>query len=339
MGLIGTPLCAKTEFEHGETDLITDVPGLKVGHCTLAEGNIQTGVTALTMTDNVYTHKLCAASHVINGFGKTTGLVQVDELGQVETPIVLTNTLSVGTCWQALCRRMVRDNPALRTVNPIVCECNDSFLNDIRAFAVSEDTAYSALDNADRVFKEGAVGAGRGMICHGLSGGIGSASRRALIEGKKYTLGAMVLANHGRLDDLMVYGEAVGQRIRRQIEQEHAKKEDVGSVITLLATDIPLTSLQLKRICHRAVAGLSRTGSKIGHGSGEIVLAFTTANRIDSEQTSAFSAISALSDRQMDTVFRMTVEAVEESVLSALWHAERVTGLNGHRADALRDYL
>lgn len=339
MGLLKTPLCMETEFAFGSRDLITDVPGVRAGHCTLSSGDIQTGVTALLPAENIYAHKLLAASHVINGFGKTAGLVQVDELGQIETPILLTNTLSVGVCWQALCKRMVGENPNLKTVNPIICECNDSFLNDIRAFAVTENTAFAALDEAADVFSEGAVGAGRGMVCHGLSGGIGSASRQVTIEGKTYTLGALVLANHGRMEDLTLHGDPVGRRIRKRIEQGNTKKEDVGSVITVLATDIPLSSLQLKRICRRAVAGLSRTGSKIGHGSGEIVLAFTTANRVEANQTEAFQAETALSDKMMDTVFRMTVECAEESVLSALWHAERVAGFQGHIAEALRSFL
>lgn len=339
MGLVGTPLCGETEFAFGPQDLITDVPGVKVGHCTVAYGDIQTGVTALVPSGQTYARKLRAASHVINGFGKTAGLVQINELGQLETPILLTNTLSVGVCWQALCRRMVIENPLLKTVNPVVCECNDSFLNDIRAFSVSEDMVFAALDAADASFLEGAVGAGRGMVCHGLSGGIGSASRRIEVEGAAYTLGAMVLANHGRMDDLMIHGDPAGRRIRAHIEQKNAKTEDVGSVITVLATDIPLSSLQLQRVCRRAVAGLSRTGSKIGHGSGEIVLAFTTANRIEAEQAAAFSFETLLSDRLMDAVFRMTAETAEESVLSALWHAERVTGVNRHTAESLRDML
>lgn len=339
MGLVGTPLCGETEFAFGPKDLITDVPGVKVGHCTLANGDIQTGVTALVPSGQTYARKLRAASHVINGFGKTAGLVQINELGQLETPILLTNTLSVGVCWQALCRRMVMENPLLKTVNPVVCECNDSFLNDIRAFAVSEDMAFAALDAADASFSEGAVGAGRGMVCHGLSGGIGSASRRIMIEGTAYTLGALVLANHGRMEDLMIHGAPAGRRIRAHIEQKNTKTEDAGSVITVVATDIPLSSLQLKRVCRRAVAGLSRTGSKIGNGSGEIVLAFTTANRVEAEQTAAFLTEAALSDRLLDAVFRMTVEAAEESVLSALWHSERIVGVGGHVAEALRDHI
>ena len=178
---------------HGPLDKISDVPGVTVGHCTLAEGNIQTGVTALLPHQgDVFHDKLLAASYVINGFGKTTGLVQIDELGTLETPILFTNTLSVGTVETALVKYMLARNPDIcettGSVNPVVCECNDSGLNDIRGLHVTEEHVFAALADCKADFAEGAVGAGRGMRCHGLKGGIGSASRQLELDGKRYTI-------------------------------------------------------------------------------------------------------------------------------------------------------
>ncbi|NLD52849.1 MAG: S58 family peptidase, partial [Clostridiales bacterium] len=199
----------------GPRNLITDVSGVLVGHCTLDAGPVQTGVTAvLPHGGNCFTHKVPAACHVINGFGKSLGLVQVEELGQLETPILLTNTLSVGTAWTALARHMLVQNPRIGretgTVNPVVMECNDGFLNDIRGMHVEESHAQAALAAAAVDFAQGAVGAGRGMRCHGLKGGIGSASRVVQISAVSYTLGALVLTNHGQLADLSIAGEHVG---------------------------------------------------------------------------------------------------------------------------------
>ena len=194
-------------------DKISDVPGVTVGHCTLAEGNIQTGVTALLPHQgDVFHDKLLAASYVINGFGKTTGLVQIDELGTLETPILFTNTLSVGTVETALVKYMLARNPDIcettGSVNPVVCECNDSGLNDIRGLHVTEEHVFAALADCKADFAEGAVGAGRGMRCHGLKGGIGSASRQLELDGKQYTIGALVLSNHAVFDDLIVAGDS-----------------------------------------------------------------------------------------------------------------------------------
>ena len=174
---------------HGPLNKISDVPGVTVGHCTLADGDVQTGVTALLPhPGDLFHEKLLAASHVINGFGKTTGLVQIDELGTLETPILFTNTLSVGTAETALVKYMLAQNPDIcettGSVNPVVCECNDSGLNDIRGLHVTEQNVFDALADCKADFAEGAVGAGRGMRCHGLKGGIGSASRVVELDGK-----------------------------------------------------------------------------------------------------------------------------------------------------------
>ena len=328
-------------LESGPRNLITDVPGVLVGHCTLDAGPVQTGVTAvLPHGDNCFQQKVPAACHIINGFGKSLGLVQVEELGQLETPILLTNTLSVGTVWTALARHMLVQNPAIGretgTVNPVVMECNDGYLNDIRGMHVQEAHAQAALAAASGDFDQGAAGAGRGMRCHGLKGGIGSASRVMEIEGASYTLGALVLSNHGQLSDLTIAGQPVGGGLAATLQ---ANPPDKGSVIVVLATDLPLSAAQLKRLCRRAEAGLSRTGANMGHGSGEIVLAFSTARRVLHDDVNAFRSLQELNEKHIDLAFRAVAESVEEAVLRSLYHAQSVTGRDGHRAMGLLEAL
>lgn len=324
----------------GPLDKISDVPGVTVGHCTLAEGEVQTGVTALLPHQgDIFHDKVMAASHVINGFGKTTGLVQIDELGTLETPILFTNTLSVGTVETALVKYMLDKNPDIcettGSVNPVVCECNDSGLNDIRGLHVTEENVRAALADCRADFVEGAVGAGRGMRCHGLKGGIGSASRVVELDGKQYTIGALVLSNHAVFDDLVVAGTPIQSLLDAHIPPH----EDKGSIITVLATDIPLSERQLRRLCHRALVGLSRTGSFCGNGSGEIVIAFTTANRVPHYSEKAILPMGMVHDDAINPLFRAVAECVEESVLSSLLHAETVTGHHGRTVRCLSDLL
>lgn len=324
----------------GPLDKISDVPGVTVGHCTLADGGVQTGVTALLPHQgDIFHDKVMAASHVINGFGKTTGLVQIDELGTLETPILFTNTLSVGTVETALVKYMLDENPDIcettGSVNPVVCECNDSGLNDIRGLHVTEENVWAALADCRADFAEGAVGAGRGMRCHGLKGGIGSASRVVELDGKQYTIGALVLSNHAVFDDLVVAETPIQSLLDAHIPPH----EDKGSIITVLATDIPLSERQLRRLCHRALVGLSRTGSFCGNGSGEIVIAFTTANRVPHYSEKAILPMGMLHDDAINPLFRAVAECVEESVLSSLLHAETVTGYHGRTVRCLSDLL
>ena len=324
----------------GPLDKISDVPGVTVGHCTLSDGEVQTGVTALLPhPGDIFHDKVMAASHVINGFGKTTGLVQIEELGTLETPILFTNTLSVGTVETALVTYMLDRNPAIcettGSVNPVVCECNDSGLNDIRGLHVTEENVWAALADCRADFAEGAVGAGRGMRCHGLKGGIGSASRVVELDGKPYTIGALVLSNHAVFDDLVV----AGTPIQTLLDASIPPHEDKGSIITVLATDIPLSERQLRRLCHRALVGLSRTGSFCGNGSGEIVIAFTTANRVPHYSEKAILPMGMVHDDAINPLFRAVAECVEESVLSSLLHAETVTGYHGRTVRCLSDLL
>ena len=324
----------------GPLDKISDVPGVTVGHCTLSDGEVQTGVTALLPhPGDIFHDKVMAASHVINGFGKTTGLVQIEELGTLETPILFTNTLSVGTVETALVKYMLDRNPDIcettGSVNPVVCECNDSGLNDIRGLHVTEENVWAALADCRADFAEGAVGAGRGMRCHGLKGGIGSASRVVELDGKPYTIGALVLSNHAVFDDLVVAGTPIQSLLKAHIPPH----EDKGSIITVLATDIPLSERQLRRLCHRALVGLSRTGSFCGNGSGEIVIAFTTANRVPHYSEKAILPMGMVHDDAINPLFRAVAECVEESVLSSLLHAETVTGYHGRTVRCLSDLL
>lgn len=320
----------------GPRNLITDVAGVKVGHCTLSDGAVQTGVTALLPHGGDLFHEKCpAAAHVINGFGKSMGLVQVRELGSLETPILLTNTLSAGTAYTACVRYMLARNAEIGrkegTVNPVVLECNDGYLNDIRALNVREEHVFAALDAADETFALGAVGAGRGMSCYQLKGGIGSASRVFEAAGQTYTLGALVMTNFGSLVDLQLGGEAVGRRLAAQAER--AK----GSCVMVLATDAPLSSRQLERLAHRAQSGLARTGAVTEHGSGELVLAFSTANRLDTREK--LRSVSVLDDDALDPVFRAGTETIEESILRSMFEAETVVGRDGHVRKALKEAL
>jgi len=324
----------------GPRNLISDVPGVTVGHCTLNENDIQTGVTAvLPHGGNLFRDKVLAASHVINGFGKSMGLIQIDELGTIETPIVLTNTLSAGTAYTAVVRYMLSQNSDIGdttgTVNPIVCECNDGYINDIRSLCIQERHVMEALHRCSADFEEGAVGAGRGMSCLQLKGGIGSASRIVTIGGKDYTVGALLLTNHALKDDLLIAGDPIGRRI----PDVRPKDKDKGSCIILLATDAPLSERQLKRMCKRSVVGLSRTGSYIGNGSGEIAIAFTTSNRIPHYPQESVISLSMLHDEDINAIFRATAEAVEEAVLSSMLHAKTITGFKGRKLFSLSEFI
>lgn len=325
----------------GRRNLITDVPGVKVGQVSIHDGEIHTGVTAiLPHTGDIFHDKCPAASHVINGFGKSTGLVQVDELGTIETPLILTNTLSVGTASTALVRYMLERNADIGvdtgTVNPMVFECNDGYLNDIRGLHVKQEHVFEALAAASDEFEEGATGAGCGMCCYSLKGGIGSASRTFELYGSTYTVGSLLLTNFGSLRDLTIGGDRVGEKLWAEKE---AEEKDKGSVIIIIATDAPLSARQLKRVARRAQSGIARTGSISGNGSGEIALAFTTTNRIPHYSIDKPICIQTMYEEDMDLMFRAAIECVEESVISSLTHAVRTEGFRGHVRESLADLM
>jgi len=326
-------------LKKGQRNLITDVDGVKVGHVTLNDGSIKTGVTAILPHEgNIFKEKVMASSCVINGFGKSIGIVQIEELGTIETPIIMTNTLSVGTAATGLTKYMLEQNEDIGnktgTVNCVVTECNDGRLNDIRGLHVKEEHVYEAIKNADIVFEEGAVGSGTGMVCYSLKGGIGSSSRIIELDGQEYTIGAIVMSNFGSVRDLMISGDKIGERIFQE-----NKEKDQGSIIIIIATDIPLSERQLKRVSKRAVIGLGRTGSYLGNGSGDICISFTTANKIKHYSDTNIIDVKMVDDEIIDKVFRGAVECVEESVISSLYHAKTTVGVKGNTRKSLREYL
>jgi len=323
---------------------IADVPGVTVGHCTLNYGAIQTGVTVVCPhAGDLFRDKVPAAAVILNGFGKSVGLMQVDELGVLETPIALTNTFAVGAVVTAQTRAAVAANPGigreLPSVNPLVFECNDGYLNDLQEFAVEQQHYLHAVQNASDQVVQGAVGAGRGMSCFELKGGIGSASRQVAIGNAGYTVGALVLANFGKLADLVVAGEPLGRTLKGMQKQD--QEPEKGSIIMLIATDAPLDARQLRRLATRTGAGLARTGSVYGHGSGDIALAFSTAQTVPHQvdDAAAVNAFSCLHDSLLDPLFHAVADSTEQAILNALFAAEAVKGRDGHQRRALTEMV
>ncbi|WP_210492641.1 P1 family peptidase [Microvirga antarctica] len=324
----------------GPRNTIADVPGMRVGHRTLLSGDIRTGVTAIVPpAPNLYRHKAVAAADVLNGFGKSVGLVQVDELGTLETPLLLTNTLSVGTCSTALIRHALALNPDIgretATVNPVVLECNDGWLNDIQAMAVTEADAAAALAAASDTVISGSVGAGCGMSAFGFKGGVGTASRQLHLDGAGFHLGVLVLANFGRPGELRL---PCGRRVAPPAPLTPTAPEQ-GSIIVIMATDVPVSDRQIRRIVRRAGVGLARLGSFWGNGSGDIALGLTTANTILHDEAAAVLRTHLLNENRLDLLFEAMADATQESVLDALVSAGSMTGRAGHHRPSLADTL
>lgn len=323
----------------GPKNKITDVSGISVGHCTIDNLEHKTGVTVVVpCPENPFFHKLPAASFVLNGYGKSAGLVQINELGTLETPIALTNTLNVGLVWDALAGYMIdrcaSEGHTLRSVNPVVCECNDGTLNHIQQRAVKAEHVLSAIQDACTDFEEGAVGCGTGMICHDLKGGVGSASRQIELDGQIFTLGVLAQTNHGCLSDLTVSGDNIGRELAARLD---AREPDTGSCILIIATDLPLDSRQLERVAKRASVGLARLGSFIGHGSGEVFIAFSTANPWDCRKRSPLRPGVFFSEDEMDLPFRAVAECTEEAVLNSMLTARTTHGWQNKTIHALTD--
>ncbi len=328
----------------GKKNCITDVEGVRVGHVTLDEpiddtGNYAcTGVTAiLPHGGNLFKEKVTAASYVINGFGKTTGLVQVNELGVIESPIMLTNTFGVPAVTQGTLDYMLENNPEIGiltgTINLVVGECNDSYLNSIRSCPVKPSHAIKAIQNASvEVAKEGAVGAGKGMICFGYKGGIGSSSRIVNItEGSTYTVGCLVLSNFGES------AEFQAERYKPSSQQkESTVKPTDGSIIIVLATDAPLSNRQLQRIIKRCGIGLGRTGSHYSHGSGDMIIGFTTAHKISHfTENVVESRVQLREDHAiMNKLFCAAAEVTEEAIINSISQAVTTKGRNGHTVNS-----
>ncbi|WP_173918292.1 P1 family peptidase [Halobacillus sp. Marseille-Q1614] len=330
------------ELDAGPVNSITDVEGVTVGQVTLSDGDKQTGVTAIVPhQDSLFEEKLIASSHVINGFGKTMGTIQLNELGSLETPIVLTNTLSIGTAAEAVIDYMLERHPQIGrttgTVNPVIGECNDMILNDIRAQPVKNEHVRQALNEASKDVKEGSVGAGTGMVCYSLKGGVGTSSRVIHLPHGTYTVGVLVITNFGKLSDLSISGHPIGKKLSQKIKAHETP--DKGSVMIIVACDLPVSQRQLNRILKRSVTGLSRTGSIISNGSGDIAIGFSTAAKIPHEPDGELLSISTIHEEEIDHAFRAAGEAVEEAVLNSLTAADSVTGRDGNYLPTLMELL
>jgi D-aminopeptidase len=345
----------------GKKNCITDVSGIKVGHVTLDYAlpnseHICTGVTAiLPHGGNLFREKVVATSYVINGFGKTTGLIQLDELGLLESPIMLTNTFGVPAVTQGTLQYMLEKTPEIGdttgTVNIVVGECNDGYLNSIRQLPITPQHALKAIESAteDQV-AEGAIGAGKGMVCFGYKGGIGTSSRIVHDEQSKesFTVGCLVLSNFGRREELKVQGryhtqqiteqntgqnieqnteQNTGQNIENNIEQEAPDTPD-GSIMIVVATDAPLSDRQLKRVAKRCSIGLGRAGSHFSNGSGDIVIAFSTAHKSFHDQLESRELrVQIREDKPiMNELFTAGAEVTEEAILHSLLQATTTKG-------------
>jgi len=326
----------------GPNNAITDVAGVGVGHKTIIEGqSVRTGVTAiLPHGGNVFQEKVPAAIVVGNGFGKLIGSTQVHELGTLETPIVLTNTLSVFTAADALVEYMLSlpGNEGVQSVNPVVGETNDGFLNDIRGRHVGRNDVLSALASArGGPLEEGTVGAGTGTQCLGWKGGIGTASRRLPQPMGGYTVGVLTQTNFGGI--LSMNGAPVGRELGRYYLQElhEDPSSDRGSCMIVVATDAPLDARQLQRLAGRALLGLAAVGSPMTHGSGDYVIAFSTAKEVRVAHEGAGLTVTRvkLRDETLSPLFQATREATEEAIVNSLLKATTVTGLEGRTCEAI----
>ncbi|MYC76077.1 P1 family peptidase [Candidatus Poribacteria bacterium] len=317
----------------GTHNAITDVEGVKVGHVTLNEGDsIRTGVTAILPSDDIWTARLFGAAHVIHGNGEATGIARIDQAGWIESPILLTNTLSVGAVHDGVVRYIVKRYPDNNIVLPIVAECYDGGLNDISGLHVTAQHAIEAIESAtDGPVTEGSVGGGTGMRCYGFKAGIGTASRVLPEERGGWTVGVLVNSNGGRRSQLRIDGVPVGTEITRS----PPKPGRDGSFIIVIATDAPLTHRQLKQLTIRATHGLARTGTPSTDGSGEFVIAFSTANIFPSRTETGTFQIQMLVNGRLNSLFQAVIEATEEAIVNSMTMATTTTGRNGRTMYAI----
>lgn len=310
----------------GLYNAITDVSGVKVGHVTLNEGDsIRTGVTAILPSDDIWTARLFGAAHTIHGNGEATGIARINQAGWIESPILLTNTLSVGAVNDGVVRYIVKRYPDDNIVLPIVAECYDGGLNDISGLHVTAEHAIEAIENATSgPVAEGCVGGGTGMRCYGFKAGIGTSSRVLPEERGGWTVGVLVNSNGGRRSQLRIDGVPVG----KAITGSPPKLGRDGSFIIVIATDAPLTHRQLKQLAIRATHGLARTGTPSTDGSGEFVIAFSTANIFPSSTESGTFQIQMSVNWRLSSLFQAVVEATEEAVVNSMTMATTTTGIN-----------
>lgn len=342
--------CALGKFKPGRYNAITDVKGVRVGHVTLVRGQgrlhpgrgpVRTGVTAILPNDNMFYERVIASAFVLNGAGEVAGITQLQEWSLLETPILLTNSLAVGRVADATARWMIDHYPGIGdyedVVLPVVGECDDSFLNDTAGVHVTPEDVSRAIETAasGRV-AEGSVGAGTGMITCDFKSGIGTSSRRVQIEGGvTYTVGVLVNSNFGRMADLRVDGVPVGELVAPDYATVVKRQRTAGSIIVVVATDVPLWPSQMARICKRASLGIGRVGSYAAHGSGEIIVGFSTANRVPRKTRRMTHRMVALLDERITPIYEATVEATEEAILNSLCMAEPMYGVNNHFVPAV----
>jgi D-aminopeptidase len=325
-----------------------DVAGVRVGHTTLiigegpldvGKGPVRTGVTAIVPRPNIFENRVIAGGFVLNGAGEVSGLTQVQEWGLLETPILLTNTMAVGKVSDAAVKWMTKKWPKIGgeddVVIPLVGECDDSWLNDAVGRHVRSEHVYKAIEQATGgKVAEGSVGAGTGLVTCDFKAGIGTSSRRVAIEGATYAVGILVQSNFGVMHSLRVDGAPVGE-ILAPLFGTPRREKNAGSIITVIATDAPLLSSQLVRLCKRAALGIGRLGSFAAHNSGEIVVGFSTANAVPRETTKMTATIDVLLDEACDPLYEAVVECTEEAIVNALCMAEEMRGQSGHVAPAL----
>ena len=328
----------------GPLNAITDVTGVKVGHTTIISGdNVRTGVTAvLPHSDNLYRDKVPGAIFVGNGFGKLTGSTQVDELGEIETPIVLTNTVSVPRVADAVTTYILSlaGNEDIRSVNPVVGETNDGYLNDIRGRHITADDVFAAIKNAkDGPVEEGNAGAGTGTVAFGWKGGIGTSSRKLTQNLGGYTVGVLVQTNFGGV--LTIGGAPVGQELgqyylQKEMQEGTGKDKADGSCMIVVATDAPIDARNLRRLAARGLLGMARTGSAASNGSGDYAIAFSTAPqlRIHSSEKPQTRRVELLANDAMSPLFLAVIEATEEAIYNSMFRATTMNG-NGHTVEAL----
>jgi len=322
----------------GKLNAITDVPGVLVGHVTLIEGSdVRTGVTAvLPHAGNLFQEKVPGAIYAFNGFGKLAGYTQVAELGQIETPIMMTNTLSIGAVMEGTIRHMLSlpGNEKVQSVNAVVGECNDGYLSDIRGLHVRPEHAIEAIRKAaGGPVAEGSVGAGTGTTCMGFKAGIGTSSRLVSIGEAAYSLGVLVQTNFGGL--LHLEGVPVGNQLHDVAYKKEPPVGASGSCIIVVATDAPLDATNLLRLAKRSMLGLGKTGGISGSTSGEYIIAFSTAPELRIKLGSAKTGAPVLSHGYLNTLFVAVIDATEEAIINSIFAAKTTTGREGHKVNAL----
>ncbi|MDB4967521.1 MAG: D-aminopeptidase [Myxococcales bacterium] len=343
---LGVPI---GRYPTGPHNAITDVGGVRVGHSTIISGEgkldrgkgpVRTGVSCVMPHVDVYRERLIGGTFVLNGAGEVAGLTQVSEWGLIETPILLTNTLSVGKVADATVKWMSKKYPGLGSeedvVIPVVGECDDSFLNDAVGRHIRSDNVYKAIETATSgPVAEGSVGAGTGMMTCDFKAGIGTSSRTIRADVGVYTVGVLVLTNFGVMTNLRIDGVAVGEILAPEYSALGKRISNYGSIIAIVGTDAPLLSSQLARLSKRAALGIGRCGSYAAHGSGEIILAFSTANKVPRVAEGMTTKIEILLDRAIGPLYESVIEATEEAIVNALCMADDMTGQGGNFAPAL----